>query len=180
MKLWIVPLAIIVCIAAAGTGHCQTPPNDNFANRIVLTGNDITFTGTLGGATAEPGEPIGKPFVDTSFVQHSVWWSRTASGTTPVTLIALSYSADVGTGNSAICVYPGTNVFGIPQPTPAVAGIWLNAGINKLSITFQATAGATYQIQFADNIYSGANSNLTMSFRLVATNPPVILEPPAP
>src|SRR5882724_8499151 len=177
MKLWTVPLAIIVCIAAAGTGHCQTPPNDNFADRIVLSGNDINFSGTLDGATRELGETIGLPIIDV-FVDRSVWWSWTATDTTAVTLIAMSYSADVGAGRSAISVYPGTNFLVLPQPTPAVAGKWLDASISKLSISFQVTAGVTYQIQFADGTYGEYVTNITMSFRLVATNPPVILEPP--
>lgn len=180
MKLWTVPLAIIVCIAASGTGSCQTPPNDNFANRIVLTGNDITFAGTLDGATREPGEPQARPFNSYIFFQRSVWWTWTATDTTPVTLVALSYSADVGTTKSAISVYPGTNIFGIPQPTPTVAGMWLDAGINKLSFTFQATAGVTYQIQFGDDTFYEFTTNITMSFQLIATNAPVILEPPTP
>ncbi len=179
MRLWILLIVVIICIGASGTGHCQTPPNDNFANSIVLTGNDITFAGTLDGATKEHGEPIGEPFLDGFDAERSVWWSWTATDTTPVTFVALSYSADEGTGKAAICVYPGTNVLGLPQPTPAIAGVWVNATINKLSISFQAMAGVTYQIQFGDDPF-GPGTNLTMSFRLVATNPPVILEPPTP
>jgi hypothetical protein len=180
MRFSIIPLAIIVCIIASDAGLCQAPPNDNFTDSIVLSGNDITFAGTLIGATTEPGEPVGRPIsmLNGFHPERSVWWSWTATDTTPVTLIALSYSADEGQ-RAAICVYPGTNIFGVPQPTPAAAGIWLDASINKVSISFQATAGVTYQIQFADYA-SFIPTNLTMSFRLVATNPPVILEPPTP
>src|SRR5947209_11155950 len=33
--------------------NAAPPPNDHFADRIVLTGSSITFTGTLAGATLE-------------------------------------------------------------------------------------------------------------------------------
>jgi hypothetical protein len=41
-------------------------------------------------------------------------------------------------------------------------------------VSFQATAGTLYQIQFL-----GAHPTLAVTMQLVATNPPVILEPPA-
>ena len=39
------------------------PPNDNFANRITISGSSATVTGTNSGASKEPGEPnhAGQP-----------------------------------------------------------------------------------------------------------------------
>src|SRR4051812_4938055 len=96
-------------------GCCQAPPNDNFADRIVLTGNNIVLTSSLVGATVEPGEPIGWPFVDIPIPARSVWWSWTATETTPVTLVALGYSDDT-LSNMGVAVYAGTNLLGNPKP----------------------------------------------------------------
>jgi hypothetical protein len=39
----------------------QSPPlNDDFANRIVLTGSPVTFTGTLQNGTIQSGEPTAE------------------------------------------------------------------------------------------------------------------------
>src|SRR5258708_5235118 len=82
---------------------CQpVPPNDNFADRIVLSGNFITFSGTLAGATVESEEPDLYYSAD-----HSVWWSWTAQESAAVTIDVLerpgSYRNDFG-------VFTGTNM----------------------------------------------------------------------
>src|SRR5204863_1694452 len=86
-----VVLLIGRCICLA-----EPPPNDDFANRIVLSGNDITFTGILAGATTEYGSPGGEPEVywgcGASF--PSVWWSWTANETSPVILEAIDSIGD--------------------------------------------------------------------------------------
>ena len=48
------------------------PPNDNFANRITLTGDTATTTGSNRGATGEAGEP------SQSGIINSAWWEWTA------------------------------------------------------------------------------------------------------
>ena len=46
-----------LALISANSAFAQSPPaNDDFANRTVLTGSSITFTGTLVGATSEPAE----------------------------------------------------------------------------------------------------------------------------
>ncbi|HEX4644434.1 MAG TPA: hypothetical protein VH598_02385, partial [Verrucomicrobiae bacterium] len=43
-----------VCLLVSRAGLAQTPPpNDNFTNRITLTGDLVDFSGTLAGATLE-------------------------------------------------------------------------------------------------------------------------------
>jgi hypothetical protein len=60
-----------------------SPTNDNFADRISVTGESVEMSGSNVGATKEPNEPDHF----TSFFQdaggHSIWWTWTApsSGT---------------------------------------------------------------------------------------------------
>jgi hypothetical protein len=56
------------------------PPNDNFANRIALTGDTANATGSNIRATAEPGEP------NQSGQINSVWWTWTAPNTGTYTI----------------------------------------------------------------------------------------------
>ena len=168
----------VLLVVLAESAFCQTPPpNDNFANRITLTGNNVTFTGTLSNATVEAGEPTAAPSQPNFPATHSVWWTWTATESTPVTLVALSYSEDTwchecgGDYSCALAVYPGTNIFGGSASNSGT--MWLNSVLDKLALTFQAVAGTTYQIQFF-----GILPTLTATFQLVATNAPVILAPP--
>jgi len=46
-----------LALASATGAFAQTPANDDFANRTVLSGSSISFTGSLAGATLEPNEP---------------------------------------------------------------------------------------------------------------------------
>src|SRR6266481_2620971 len=86
---------LVIALLMTRTGFGQTPPNDNFADRTVLAGNNIVFTGDLSGSTIEPNEPVfdGYYFPSTA-ITHSVWWSWTATESGPVTLAALTYSED--------------------------------------------------------------------------------------
>ena len=55
LRQFTVCAALILALAPAA--FAQSPPaNDYFVNRIALTGSSLTFTGTLDGATYEPGE----------------------------------------------------------------------------------------------------------------------------
>mgnify|MGYP001795688164 CR=1 FL=1 len=68
------------------------PPNDNFADRIIIQqpppGGSIIVTGTLNGATLEPGEPVGYGFSEPGGTgpTKSVWFELVANhvGTSPV------------------------------------------------------------------------------------------------
>src|SRR5689334_4292443 len=72
-------------LASALCAFAQNPPpNDDFANRTVLTGSSITFTGTLVGATTEPAETNVYPASWPS--GRSVWWTWTAAESTAVVI----------------------------------------------------------------------------------------------
>src|SRR5436190_22675530 len=62
------------------------PPNDNFVDRIVLSGNLIAFDGTLVGATREQAGDQGEVWPGTGGWYGTVWWSWTAGESVPVTL----------------------------------------------------------------------------------------------
>ena len=169
---------ILLGIALVQTSVCGAPSNDNFADRILLIGNDVTFMGDLTGSTVEPNEPTNLLY-DPNPATHSVWWSWTATETGPVTIAALNYSVDTYLNStagytSALAVYAGTNVFGEP-PATTTNLLWPEASLSGVSLTFQASAGTNYQIQFF-----GFHPTLAMTFRLMATNSPVVLADPSP
>ena len=99
---WLAVLCSIICSAAFG----QTPPNDDFANAIVLYGNSTTFSGTLSNATFESGESLDGCNVY-NFPGGSVWWTWTATNSTAVVIDMLestgAYTAGLGvhTGSDA-------------------------------------------------------------------------------
>jgi len=101
------------------------PINDNYANRITLTGAPLVVTGSTVNATTELGEGD----------YHSIWWRwvAPASGLTTVTFAPSSHTANIYTGDAASaydCV-GGPSIF------------FSGAGREG----FQAQAGVAYQIR---------------------------------
>ncbi len=173
-------LSLLVTLAAALLQECkgQAPANDDFANRILLTGNAVTFSGDLTGSTIEPNEPRHAKYWPVFPGTNSVWWTWTATESGPVTLTVLSctedsYVSGLGDLSCALEVYPGTNIFDNPLSN-ALCSVFINPVMNKPSVSFQASAGTEYQLQFL-----GAKPSMAATFQLVATNGPVILEPPS-
>ena len=111
-----------------------TPFNDNFSNRAVLTGNNLTAIGFNTSATTEQGEPQGS--------SNTLWWSWTApsSGTLTLTTIGSNF-------NNVLAVYEGSFV------TQLTGGISENdnLGTNESGFKFAVTGGTTYQIQVGGN-----------------------------
>jgi hypothetical protein len=173
----IIPIVASCLLVARGVSG-QQPPNDDFAERMVLAGNDIVFTGSLSGSTVEANEPIDVPCGYVSFpATRSVWWTWTATESTPVTLAALAYSEDTyfqgrGEFTCAVAIYEGTNILGSLAAVPKSC-LCLNAALKKVAVSFPATAGTVYQFQFL-----GVHPTLAVTLQLIATNPPVILEAP--
>src|SRR5438874_1215605 len=82
------------------------PPNDNFVDRIVLTGNSVTFTGILAGATKEfPYETGGGPYLAFGSSQ-SVWWEWTATTTSIVTIQILDPAPGLWTDGLVVYTNP--------------------------------------------------------------------------
>ncbi|MEG3960330.1 S8 family peptidase [Microcoleus sp. herbarium2] len=122
---------------SSGTGAIQLniapppPPNDNFANRIALTGDSANSTGTNSGATGEVGEPAQSGQI------NSAWWSwtPTSSGFFQVDTI--------GSGSDTyLSVYNGSDLANL-----TLVGANDDGGGNLASlVNLNATAGTTYQI----------------------------------
>lgn len=133
----------------------NAPANDNFANRIVLSGSTITVTGTNVNATKETGEPNHAGNTG----GKSVWYSWTAPSAGTVTIDTHGSSFDTLLG-----VYTGSSV-------SALTSVAANdddpvGGTTTSKVTFAAIAGTTYQI--AVDGYGGAAGSITLNLNFVA------------
>ncbi len=136
------------------------PPNDNFTNRIALTGATVVTNGANVLATREPDEPlhVGK-LGDTS-----VWWSWTAPSATNVTVSTFGSSFD-----TLLAVYTGSSVTNL-TPVAGNDDIDPADGILASSLSFNAAAGQTYQI--AVDGFDGASGQIAL--RIGPSRPPVL------
>src|SRR5580765_3987310 len=159
---------------------CQAapPPNDNFADRIALSGNDVVFTGTLAGATFEVDPGSGTAERSCASYVPTVWWSWTATQRSPVILELLD-SAPRGF-RKCFTVWPPPNPDeGFPWSTNSNAPrtqplVEVELGLARMYTIFIATNGITYNLQLAGSL-EVTNS---FRFRLTASVNPVIKEQP--
>jgi|ERR1051326_205810 hypothetical protein len=101
-------LALILATRA----FAQTPPsNDDFANRTVLVGSSITFTGTLAGASLENAE-TNNSFAFSFRTGRSVWWTWTATESSRL-VIAIQPDSLVNLSNADLSVYTGSDLNGL-------------------------------------------------------------------
>jgi hypothetical protein len=121
--------AIILTIAPP-----PRPPNDNFADRILLSGPTVTTNGINFEATSEEGEPNHAG----GFGGKSVWWSWAApfAGTAVITTVG----SDIDT---VLAVYSGDAVDDL---TFIAANDQDPLGGSTSRITFNARAGFRYEI----------------------------------
>ncbi|MDB6030054.1 MAG: hypothetical protein JWM16_392, partial [Verrucomicrobiales bacterium] len=118
------------------------PVNDNFANRLLLSGTHATSSVPLASASSEPGEPNHNGLSAT----RSVWWSWIAPDSGRVALV-LKQGSTVLLSN--VAVYTGdslTNLTAVP-----LAGLSSLPGAARRFYTneaasFSAAAGVSYQI----------------------------------
>ncbi|UNU26074.1 bluetail domain-containing putative surface protein [Microcoleus vaginatus] len=128
------------------------PANDNFANRIALTGVTANGTGRNTGATGEVGEPTQ------SGTTNSAWWSWTAPSTGTFTIDTKNSNFDTW-----LSVYTGSAVNNLTR-----IGFDDDAGGNNTSLlSLNATAGTTYQI--AVDGYQGGTGSIQLN---IAPPPP--------
>lgn len=119
------------------------PPNDFFADRIPLFGTNVTTSGSLLGATVEPGELIP--------ASRSVWWTWAA----PAHGTLLLSAAQSDFFDAVIQVYVGDSVSAL-----TFASFGAGDNFTRLSVT----VGTTYQIAVADYGTGAANIILTLQF----------------
>lgn len=131
------------------------PINDNFANRITLTGNSINTTGSNVGATAETGEPdhAGVPSL------NSVWWTWTAPSTGTVAMNTYGSHFD-----TTLAIYTGSAVNSLTEVV-SNDNFFSDGYLEYHSVvTFTAIAGTTYQIAVDGGSTTGL-INLDLDFR---------------
>ncbi|MEH2203197.1 MAG: DUF4347 domain-containing protein [Nostoc sp.] len=129
--------------------------NDNFANRIVLSGNSGNSTGNNVGATSESGEPIQ------SGTTNSVWWSWTAPASGNVVFNTIGSGFD-----TYLDVYTGNAVNSL---TLVAANDDLAGGNTASQVSFTVTAGTTYHISVDGYQTNTGNITLNYSFTSGAT-----------
>jgi hypothetical protein len=111
----------------------NSPANDNFSQRTVVSGGSVSATGSNANATAESGEPR----ITGERPAHSVWWSWTAPSSGQVTISTKGSNFDTLLG-----VYTGTSV----NKLKVVAQNDQDGGRDTSRVTYRAVKGVTYQI----------------------------------
>jgi|GEM_PF-1995231 hypothetical protein len=131
------------------------PPNNNFANRIALTGATTNGTGSNHGATGEVGEPIQ------SGATNSSWWSWTApsSGFFKIDTIGSNH-------DTYLSLFTGSAVNNL---TLVGANDDIGGGNRASLYNLNATAGTPYQI--AVDGYQN-NSLGSIKLNIAPTAPP--------
>jgi subtilisin family serine protease len=110
------------------------PPNDDFADRIVLPSGTIQTVGSNVGATFETGEPN----IYFSEGWETVWWEWIAPSSSPASINTFGSSFD-----TVLSVYQGTEVSGLTL----VAWNDDAGGGSQSSVTFTPVPGQSYMIQ---------------------------------
>jgi hypothetical protein len=143
------------------TGTSITPLNDNFADRLVLTGLSGEASGSNYYATRETGEPLHAGIAGGA----SVWWEWTAPDTGTVIFDTFGSSFD-----TILAIYSGSSL-------QTLAEIAANDDADAMrtwqsKVEFIATSGTTYLI--ALDGWSGANGSIVLNWEL---NPDSVDEP---
>ncbi len=138
------------------------PSNDNFANRIPLSGNAATTSGSNVFATIENGEPNPASWSS----PQSVWWTWTAPTNGLAFVDVTNY-----VGEQVLTIYTGNS---LTQLTVVASVPWLTT---PLAVQFDVSGGTIYQITVAG--VEGAAGAFQLDLSFLATNkPPVIVQQP--
>ncbi len=132
--------------AAGPFGFAAAPANDEFANRIDLSGPlPIEETGTNVAATQQveehPHEFLYEP------AEHSVWFSWKAEDTEWVTVSTCGSDFDTLLG-----VYSGSSLSLLEKVVPGKEGTRFDCGPGGQQVTFRALAGTNYEIRVDGNL----------------------------
>jgi hypothetical protein len=118
----------------------NAPLNDNFANRLTLTGAQSQSSGFNLAATLEPGEPNPPG----SQLDATLWWSWKALGSGPAVIDTSGSDFDTG-----VAVYQGGSLASLNLVSQDDDIGTLPDGTFSFAsrVTFNAQGGTTYQIQ---------------------------------
>lgn len=151
-------------------GPPGVPANDNFANAVVIdlgTATSISLAGHNTNATKEGGEPNHASNAGGS----SVWWRWTAPAAGSVILDTRGSVYDTTLG-----VYTGSSVSAL---TLVAGDDDIQDGIVQASeVTFNVTAGTTYQIAVDGFDRDVGGITLNLAFQGATVSPPVITVQP--
>jgi acid phosphatase type 7 len=138
------------------TGVLDPLANDNFVNRIVLTGPSVSITGANTGATTEAGEPTGSGF---NTWGATLWWRWTAPATGRAVINTTGSSF-----NTSLGIYTGSAVNALNQV--AFSGSVFGQTLTEVSFTTEQ--GTEYQIQVGgmQRFGSGGGTPATGSIQL--------------
>lgn len=128
-----VSILLLLFGATIGQVYAQ-PSNDNFENRIMLTGYVVSTTGSNQNATTQSGEPER---VDGARYGATVWWGWVAPASGQVTIDTIGSSF-----NTVLGVYTGT----LGSLTVIAQNNDIGGGTNQSRVTFNAVAGIEYKI----------------------------------
>jgi hypothetical protein len=131
------------------------PPNDNFAQRVLLEGDRASVTASNANATREPGEPVHGPGSN-----RSVWWAWTAGHNGPV------YVSISGVNNPICAVYVGDALPSLERPIS-----WTPGTSKRTLHRFEAVAGLTYAIA----VDAGGSGLFTLTLNAEAETAPIQL-----
>jgi Fibronectin type III domain/PASTA domain/Divergent InlB B-repeat domain len=148
-RLWI-GVALLAVVTWTSVALGVTPPNDDFANAITLTGTDVTRTGDMNvGATLQPGEATT---VASAPGGASLWYSWTAPGNGMVVVETAGSDFDTLLG-----VYTGTSVDSLGEV--ATNDDFVRPPGTSF-VRFAGTSGTTYRIRVDG--YAGAVGSITL------------------
>ncbi|HEX6687732.1 MAG TPA: hypothetical protein VF085_03605 [Solirubrobacterales bacterium] len=117
------------------------PANDEFANRIDLSGPlPVEETGTNVAATQQVGEQPHEFLYEPA--EHSVWFSWEAEDTEWVTVSTCGSDFDTLLG-----VYSGSSLSLLEKVVPGKEGTRFDCGPGGQQVTFRALAGTSYEIR---------------------------------
>jgi hypothetical protein len=133
MKQIALILATAVLLGSVREVLSAAPANDRFANRITITGTNVTVTGSNTNANKEAGEPAHAGNVG----GKSVWWAWTAPTNGDVVI-----STDGSDFDTLLAVYTGATVSNLR----AVATNDDHGVMVTSRVRFAATGGVQYQI----------------------------------
>jgi len=122
--------------------------NDNFADSLTLTGEDVSTTGTNIGFTGEVGEPN---HAGASGVLNSAWWNWTAPTSGNVTIDTFGSDYD-----TTLAVYTGSSLGSLTEIASND-----DSGSLQSQVDFNTVAGTTYQI--AIDGYSSSTGDIALN-----------------
>ncbi|MBE9195310.1 VCBS repeat-containing protein [Synechocystis sp. LEGE 06083] len=167
------PDQTVILTLASGTGYTigttngvtgtitnDDSNNDNFANRIPVSGTVVSTNGTNVGFTGETGEP------NQSGALNSAWWSWTAPVSGNVTIDTIGSNFD-----TVLSVYTG-NALNALALVPNGQNDDISVDVRQSRVSFSATSGTTYQI--AVDGYEDITGNINLNI-LPSTSPSVTI-----